>query len=946
MSTWDRDPYADHDPFRLHVFVPALMSAGLLFSLLALARDAVAARRHRGRTRRTTIAAATLAARVEGRTPTPGELGLRPRRAYPLVAVGAGLVAAYLVPGAVLNHGRAGGYVHDIAWLLAGALVVGVGAVTLAAAALATWVRWPAPPAWARRVVAVTPLGTVPGSDGSDDGETVDPALGGAVVAVGAAFALVALGVGAARRSFADADRRVLEEVATWDLPGVVRWVAVVGRTPVALAIALVVGALLLRCRVAVLAWVGTVAATFALDSALREVVERPGPSSGAVVGLADTFPSGHVAQVALLAGAVPLALRVVRPRLPVAVSALPLGAAALATATVRIHDAEAWPSDALGGGLLGLGAGLGLWWIVLHSDAHHGCPSCPWDRGVAPAASGPVVAVPSGLLGPLRLVATVWLAAALGALAWVGAHGGLPTDPDGDGAIAVLERPLQLGLLVLAALGGLLAWRLPAAGASVVAVAAGGLGLVASVAHPPWVAVGVTVAVGVPAALLWLTWQHVRSPRAVTALALLCVALLTAEGAAASRTYDHYFGPAHPTSATPDVPVDRVEWAWTGDLRTDGVTVVARLSPAEGGTEARLLVSRGPERGRVVATDRADRFGIVRLRATGLPAGTAHRWQVEVAGHPDVGRGRGRFQTAPDGPATFTLAVGACARTGSDGAVYDAIRAADPLLYLVTGDLHYANIDATDPGPFVHAFGRVLTSPAQAALARQVPVDYVWDDHDYGPNDADASAPSRDAARTAYRSAVPHPPLPSEGPIFHASTVGRVRIVVTDTRSERTERSMLGDEQLAWLLDELAAADRYGAVVWVNPDPWIAPDDTGRDDWGGYADERRTIADAVAAHDVDNLVMVAGDAHMVAIDDGTGSDYATGGGGGFPVLHAAALDRPGNVKGGPYSEGTHPGAGQLGLVHVADDGRTVRVVLEGRDWTGRTLASLSVTLG
>jgi phosphodiesterase/alkaline phosphatase D-like protein len=336
----------------------------------------------------------------------------------------------------------------------------------------------------------------------------------------------------------------------------------------------------------------------------------------------------------------------------------------------------------------------------------------------------------------------------------------------------------------------------------------------------------------------------------------------------------------------------------------------------------------------------------VVRLRAEGLEPATRYRWTLEVDRDADQGRGRGSFATAPSGAASFTIAAGSCARTGSNGAVFDAIRAEDPLLYLATGDLHYSNLAATEPGPFLAAYGRALTTPAQAALYREVPVDYVWDDHDYGPNDADAASPGRDAARAAYRQAAPHPPLPSDGAIFHASTIGRVRIVVTDTRSERTGRTMLGAEQLAWLLGELRQADRWGLVVWVNPDPWIAPADPARDDWGGYADERRTIADAIAAAGVDNLVMVSGDAHMVAIDDGTNSDYATDGGAGFPILHAAALDRPGNVKGGPYSEGSFPGAGQFGVLRIDDDGQRVTVELEGRDWTGQVLVRHTFTTG
>jgi hypothetical protein len=156
----------------------------------------------------------------------------------------------------------------------------------------------------------------------------------------------------------------------------------------------------------------------------------------------------------------------------------------------------------------------------------------------------------------------------------------------------------------------------------------------------------------------------------------------------------------------------------------------------------------------------------------------------------------------------------------------------------------------------------------------------------------------------------------------------------------------MLGEEQLHWLLGELATAGEYGLVVWVNPDPWIAPDEPGRDDWGGYAAERRTIGDALVAAGVDNLVMVSGDAHMVALDDGTNSDYSTSGGGGFPVLHAGALDRPGNVKGGPYSDGAYPGGGQFGLIRITDDGRRLDVELAGLDWTGGVLVSRTFSFG
>jgi hypothetical protein len=156
----------------------------------------------------------------------------------------------------------------------------------------------------------------------------------------------------------------------------------------------------------------------------------------------------------------------------------------------------------------------------------------------------------------------------------------------------------------------------------------------------------------------------------------------------------------------------------------------------------------------------------------------------------------------------------------------------------------------------------------------------------------------------------------------------------------------MLGPAQERWLIDELTSASpRHGLVVWVNPVPWVGDADPSSDSWAGQADERRRIADAIARNKLDNLVMVSGDAHMVAIDDGSNTDYSTSGGAAFPLLHAAALDRPGSVKGGPYSEGVFPGGGQFGVVDVADSGSAMVVTLSGWNWKSEQLVSWKFTV-
>ena len=109
--------------------------------------------------------------------------------------------------------------------------------------------------------------------------------------------------------------------------------------------------------------------------------------------------------------------------------------------------------------------------------------------------------------------------------------------------------------------------------------------------------------------------------------------------------------------------------------------------------------------------------------------------------------------------------------------------------------------------------------------------------------------------------------------------------------------------------------------------------------DWNGFAEERAEIADFISENNLaPQLLMVSGDAHMVALDDGTNSDYSSNGGAAFPVLHAAALDRPGSMKGGPYSHGAFLGGGQFGHLEVLDDGDRLEVVVTGRNWRNEVL--------
>jgi hypothetical protein len=208
----------------------------------------------------------------------------------------------------------------------------------------------------------------------------------------------------------------------------------------------------------------------------------------------------------------------------------------------------------------------------------------------------------------------------------------------------------------------------------------------------------------------------------------------------------------------------------------------------------------------------------------------------------------------------------------------------------------------------------------------------YMWDDHDFSGNDSDTNATGRDTARSVYRERVPHYPIASAGgAIAQAFTIGRVRVIMTDLRSASTSswnkespsKTKLGTAQKAWFKQELINARDSGfpLIVWVCTLPWISKAEVGDDSWGGHATERTEIANFIRDNRITNLVLLSGDMHGLAFDDGTNSDYATGGGAPVTVLHAAALSSEPSAKGGPYAVGPIVGGQQYGILEVYDNG-------------------------
>jgi len=343
-----------------------------------------------------------------------------------------------------------------------------------------------------------------------------------------------------------------------------------------------------------------------------------------------------------------------------------------------------------------------------------------------------------------------------------------------------------------------------------------------------------------------------------------------------------------------------------------------------------------------------ADEFDLVRFSVQNLSPNTKYYVRIKNSNGITIDNYVGSFRTTSAGAHNFKFGFASCSWSNSEAAsnqeIYDNIanKALNSQLdfFFNLGDMHYRNIAINDESLFQKAFDDVFAAPRQNNCWKNLSMSYMWDDHDYGPNDSDKNSPSRNAATAAFRRRVPSPTLANSsvnGAAYYSFIRGRVRFIVTDLRSEREPKGLFSsndsrqkpfsDTQKNWFFDQMLLAKNSGqAIVWINTKPWISSIANEKDDWGGYHAARLEIANFIRNNGLrDSLVVLSGDMHALAYDDGTSiNNY-----GNLRVCHAAPLDEQARTKGGPYLIGSIPPnseAGyvtQYGIIEVTDSGTT-----------------------
>ena len=441
-----------------------------------------------------------------------------------------------------------------------------------------------------------------------------------------------------------------------------------------------------------------------------------------------------------------------------------------------------------------------------------------------------------------------------------------------------------------------------------------------------------------------------------------------------------------------------KCDWCWLGAVTDNSITIKAKLNhkAVKNKNYLQVFYDRGNDLSfnnltieKVPATSLCDRIATFNL--TNLVEDTVYHYVIITDGRRYPHQGTLQFKTVKvNRPYNFAIACSSCAggtipqmvsSAVSNSKIFDVIRRhkykvngqdANLALFIHLGDLHYRNdlpalgLKENYLDDYRHNYDLVMSQTRQRNLYQNIPLAYVWDDHDYGFNDSDGTYPLKYLASQVYREQVPcYPPIESldktkgEGAIYQSFTIGRVRFIMTDSRFYQDpinladrDRTILGNNQKKWLYEqfligkERQKTNQEKLLIWINTIPWIADkSDRQTASWNKFARERTEIANFIKENQIEQLLMISGDAHMLAIDDGmqgTANSYAPGGGGSFPVIQAASLDSTGSYKGGPYNgakyiinsdvksiNGAIPGKGQWGLFNFIDDGNRIEVKVE-----------------
>jgi alkaline phosphatase D len=266
------------------------------------------------------------------------------------------------------------------------------------------------------------------------------------------------------------------------------------------------------------------------------------------------------------------------------------------------------------------------------------------------------------------------------------------------------------------------------------------------------------------------------------------------------------------------------------------------------------------------------------------LKAGKRYRYEVYINSIRQELEVPLYFQTQPDSAfeGEFSFATGSCAYTKESGSIseedkstyqiYTAIAALKPDFMLWLGDnVYFENADVTTRAGMLHRYSHSRGNPYLQHLLRSAHHFAIWDDHDFGPNDADSSFVNKAYSYEMFRSFWcnnDQKAFCKDKSIAHQFSWKDADFFLLDDRTyraparySRANKQLLGKEQINWLISELK--NSKATFKFIAMGGQVLNPDKVSENYSRYKKEYHYLLTQLEQCKVGGIILLTGDRHF-----------------------------------------------------------------------------------
>jgi alkaline phosphatase D len=233
-----------------------------------------------------------------------------------------------------------------------------------------------------------------------------------------------------------------------------------------------------------------------------------------------------------------------------------------------------------------------------------------------------------------------------------------------------------------------------------------------------------------------------------------------------------------------------------------------------------------------------------------------------------------------------FVVAFGSCNKQDHDQPLWPVIAKQNPDIFIWGGDNIYADTD--DMSRMKADYQKQLKNTNYQTFLNQInqKVYGVWDDHDYGKNDAGAEWPYKAESQQLFLDFMGVDSLSvrrKRAGIYHAENLEisdkTIKIIGLDTRYFRSplqednssdkrykpwqngEGTLLGETQWEWFENQLRDSNADYHIIMSSIQVWS--DEHGWETWGNFPHEAKRLKTLLNTYQPKNILILSGDRHI-----------------------------------------------------------------------------------